>query len=109
MRTFVLLILLSLSIPARADFFDDPYGTLGSSQRTFDEMIASGSIRPPPIDADENDLRHYFNELEERDDARWRLQRDAEMRVRKLEERQEEIEEELEERELMEGFKGWRD
>ena len=54
MRTLLLLSLLSFSVPAHADFFDDPYGTFGNSQREFDKMIANGSISPPPMDADEN-------------------------------------------------------
>jgi hypothetical protein len=109
MKTLLLPILLCLAIPARADHLDDPYGGFGSSQRKFDEIMANSPIGPPPVDGDEAALRSYFYELEDREDARWRLQRDAEIRLHELEERQEEMERERKDHEWLESFERGRD
>lgn len=104
MRTLALLILLSFSLPAFGDHLDDPYRGFGSSQRRFDEIMANSPLGPPPVDGDEATVRSYFYELEDRENARWRLQRDAEVRLHELEERQEELEQEMEDYEWRESF-----
>ena len=93
MRLLLILVVIGFAGSASADLLDDdPYGHFRGSQRKTDEMRADWMIIPPPSDADEATLNSYYIEVEERDEARRRLQKDAEFRLRKLEERQEELE-----------------
>lgn len=93
MRWLLVLVVIGWAGSASADLLDDdPYGRFGSALRRIDEVQADWMINPPPADADEARIHSYYNQIQERDEARRRLQKDAEFRLRKLEERQEERE-----------------